>query len=99
MSDHSNHFTESDEPETDKIVTVITKVEDESQPISRKEYKAVYYKLKKQNIPCEICGSSYEPSSKARHNKTIRHFNALNPDNPKPKRTSKPKKPKVDIIV
>lgn len=97
MSDHSNHFTESDEPETEKIVTVITKTYDE--PLTMKEYKAVYYKIKKERLVCEVCGGKYETSSKSTHAKSIKHYNALNPDNPKPKRTNKPKAPKLNIIV
>jgi hypothetical protein len=99
MSNHSNHFTESDEPETETIVTVISKVEDEKKSLTMKEYKAVYYKIKKERLVCSICNGTYETSSKSTHAKSIKHYNALNPDNPKPKRTNKPKVPKQDIIV
>lgn len=56
-----------------------------------KEYKADYYIKNKKKIVCEICEGLYEPSTKARHNKSIKHYNALNPDTQKPKRTNKEK--------
>lgn len=129
MSDHSNHFTESEieiierelrelqenepdieyyeeGPDTERwttgedIDTQINKLEKENgEPLTMKEYKAVYYKMNKQRIVCDVCGGKYETSSKSTHAKSIKHYNALNPDNPKPKRTNKPKVPKPDIIV
>jgi hypothetical protein len=99
MENHANHFLNQEEffvktIDADGNITIksLDKYKQEKLKITRNKY----YKEHKVSVPC-ACGGKYYPSSKSRHEKnSIKHFNYLNPNEQKPKRTNKPKK---DVLI